>query len=122
VSYDLVFWKQDKSEERLPRAIYESFLESQRVTGIPNLPIEALMARLLETFPSAVRESHDGDEWLVWISADRPSSFQIVSRPQCVWASLRPFDGDRANRVIEVANEFGCALYDPQTEQRFGLP
>ncbi len=121
VSYDLVFWKQDESEERSPRGIFESFSEDQRVSGVPPLPVEALMARLLDTFPYAVRESHGGMEWLHWVSEDSRSSFEVVSGPQCVWVSLRPLDETKANRIIEVANEFGCALYDPQIDQRFGL-
>jgi hypothetical protein len=122
VSYDLVFWKQDDAEKRSPRELYELFLERQPVDGIPNLQVDAVVARFMETFPSAVREPNGDSEWLDWTSDDGRSGFQVEWTPQCIWFSLRPLDGDRANLVVDVANEFGCALYDPQTDERFGLP
>jgi hypothetical protein len=122
VSYDLAFWRQDNPDERPPRELYEMFLEGQRVNGIPELPVEAFLAKIMQAFPSAVREPNGDAEWLDWSSEDGRSGFQVEWTPQCVWASLRPLDGDRANRIIDVANQFGCAAYDPQTDERFGLP
>jgi hypothetical protein len=122
MSYDLAFWKQDESEKRSARELYELFLERRRVDGFPELPVEAVVARLMETFPSSVREPNGGSEWLDWTSEDGGSGFQVEWTSQCVWTSLRPLDGDRANLIVDVANEFGCALYDPQTDERFGLP
>jgi hypothetical protein len=122
VSYDLAFWRQDESDERPSRELYELFIERQRVNGIPELPVEAFLARLRQAFPSTVREPNGDVEWLDWRSQDDQSSFQVEWTPQCVWVSLRPLDGDRANRIIDMANEFGCALYDPQTDERFGRP
>lgn len=122
MSYDLAFWKQADSETRPPRGLYEFFLDRQQVDGIPELPVEAVVARLLETFPSAIREPNGDSEWLDWTSDDGRSGLQVEWTTQCVWSSLRPLDGDRANLIVDVLNEFGCALYDPQTDERFGLP
>jgi hypothetical protein len=122
VGYDLVFWKQEPSEERSAHELYVSFAEGQSVDGIPELPVEAFVARLMETFPSAVREPNGDIEWLVWTSDDGQSGFEVVWTPQYVWATLRPLHEDAANRMIDVAIEFGCALYDPQVLHRFELP
>jgi hypothetical protein len=122
VSYDLAFWQQHDSEARSPRELYELFLARQPVAGIPELPIEAFLSRLMQTFPSAVREPNGETEWLDWSSSDARSSFQIEWTSQCVWAFLRPLIEDDANRIIDVANEFDCPLYDPQKNERFDLP
>jgi hypothetical protein len=84
------------------------------------LPVEAFLSRLMQTFPSAVREPNGEAEWLDWSSSNARSGFQIEWTSQCVWASLRPLNEDDANRIIDVANEFDCPLYDPQMNKRFG--
>jgi len=120
VSYDLVFWRQDAAEDRPPQMLYEAFLERQRVEGIAELPVDAFLERLMQAFPSLVREPNGDGEWLDWTSPDGRSGFQVEWTSQCGWATLRPLDEDCANRIIDVANDFGCALYDPQTDERFG--
>jgi hypothetical protein len=47
VSYDLAFWRQDESEARPPQTLYEAFLERRRVDGIPDLPDEEILSRVL---------------------------------------------------------------------------
>jgi hypothetical protein len=122
VSYDLVFWRQGDSERRSPSALYEAFLEERQVPGIPELPVEEFLARLVEAFPGAVREPNGASEWIDWSSTDGLSAFQIEWTPQHVRVTLRPLDEDRANGMIDIANDFGCALYDPQLDKRFVQP
>ncbi len=90
--------------------------------GLPDLPIDDFLSALLSAFPEAVREPNGPeDEWIHWMSADEMSSFEVAWTSQYVWITLRPLDHERANQMIDIANSFGCALYDPQTNERFGL-
>jgi hypothetical protein len=121
LSYDLAFWCQHESEERPPAKLYEAFVDGQRVDGIPDLPVDEFLTRVLEAFPTATREPNGVSEWVVWERPDGSASFQVEWTPQCVRATFRPLNEDEANRLIDLANDFGCALYDPQTEERFSL-
>ena len=120
VSYDLVFWQQDDTDHRPPLTIYEAFAEGP-VSGIPELPIETFLERLIEAFPKAVREPNGEREWIAWTSRDGRSSFQVEWSPQHVSITCRPLDESQANAMIDIANAFGCPLYDPQTDERFSV-
>lgn len=122
VSYDLVFWRQDPGERRSPQLIYEALVDNGAVPGIPLLPVEDFLARLMEAFPGASREPNGPGEWIVWSHPRDGSGFQVEWTSQCVWISCRPLDEGRANKMVDIANAFGCALYDPQVNERFGLP
>lgn len=119
MSYQLVFWRQEDGETRPPQAIYDALADREVVKGLPELPVEDLLAGIAEAVPVAIRRPNGQGEWIEWTSPDQQSSFQIEWTPQCVWVTLRPLDEGRANQMIDIANAYGCALYDPQTSERF---
>jgi hypothetical protein len=122
LSYDLIFWRQNEGDERAPQPILEAFSEGAAVDGIPQLPVEDVLAKLLDAFPAAIREPNGSREWIHWTSPDGQSGFEVEWTPQYVWITCRPLDADRANQMIDIANAFGCALFDPQTGARFSQP
>jgi hypothetical protein len=106
------------NDSSLP-AIYASLLDGRRVEGLRDLDVESFLAAILDSFPAAVREPNGESEWLVWTASDGKASFQAEWSPQHVVISCRGTSGDDMNRLIDIAVEQGCRLYDPQENQRF---
>ncbi|MDH3755137.1 MAG: hypothetical protein OEU32_14800 [Acidimicrobiia bacterium] len=122
VSYDLVFWRQHPTEARTPVEILQAIATGPGPTeGLVPLPTESMIARLLEVVPSAERLPNGEGEWIVCDGPDQSWSFQIEWSTTHFWASLRgAWTGATANKLVDVALEFDCPLFDPQTGERFG--
>ena len=119
MSYDLAFWRQNETEQRLPVSLYSAFQDGQQVEGIPELPVDDFLASLMQAYPSAIREPNGSSEWIVWTSLDSSSMFEVWWTPQYICVSMRPLNEDHAHELIDLASDVGCALYDPQTDERF---
>jgi hypothetical protein len=119
VSYDLTFWRQDEALLGAPEAIYQRLSGGDRVEGIADLDLENLLAALVTQFPGAVREPNGETEWIEWTAADEQASFQVESSPQHVVVFCRRTSNEDMNRLIDIAIDHGCRLYDPQANERF---
>jgi hypothetical protein len=92
------------------------------VEGIAMLPVALIKQRFAEAFP----EIDDGLSSLSW--RQDAGSFQVTWPPNptnaifvhCSWDLLKA--PEVMNRIVDVANEFGCALYDPQNDTRYEQP
>jgi hypothetical protein len=93
--------------------VYSRLCAAERVEGLEDLPIERIMARVAEAFASGWERL---DEWN-WESAE--GSFQISTTPQYFRVDCYGLTGETMNQFIDIAQEFGCKLYDPQTGVRF---
>jgi hypothetical protein len=118
VSYDLCFWREQPALHLEPQAAYDALMEERDVEGLLPLPIEDYLTAVAEAFPAAVREP--STDLLVWQSEDQKQMFEVTWSPVHVGVSLRPLQPDNANRLIEIAANFGARLHDPQTGERFG--
>ena len=119
MSYDLLFWKQEAGQTLDPAAVHSSLAEEESIPGLVSLPISEWIEAVLEAFPDARKEPNGPSEWITWTSRDEAESFQMEWSPVHVWVTCRPLDIDIANRLIDIALNFGCPLYDPQTGERF---
>jgi hypothetical protein len=93
--------------------------EGQPVEGLLLFPIEDYVTSVLTAFPAAVREPNGDDEWVVWISPNQRSSFQVTWSSVHVQVTCRSIHRDDGNRLVDIAISLGAPLYDPQTGERF---
>jgi hypothetical protein len=120
VSYDLVFWRYQSGSRRDPASIYDELLSGATPEDLEELPLEPILSKILAAFPGARREPNGPDmEWIDWVSSDEDASFQVEWTTRYIVVSCRPLLHDIANRLIDIFDEVGCPLYDPQTEERF---
>ena len=122
MSYDLYFWREEKPLDLSPGEVCDLLADEQHVEGIVNLPIDQVKQRFAETFPGI----NDCLSYLDW--EGEGSYFQVHWPPDpvnalivnCGYQLLE--SPDTMNRIMDVAQQFGCALYDPQVGQRFEQP
>jgi hypothetical protein len=119
VSYDLIFWRQDEPLPQTPEAIYQRLIGGDRVEGIADLDLESFLAALITQFPGAVREPNGETEWIHWTAEDEQASFQVEWSPQHVVVFCRRTSNEDMNRLINIAIDHDCRLYDPQARERF---
>jgi hypothetical protein len=113
MSYDLNFWKQQPGSTLDPQGVYERLSEGELVEGLEDLPIERIMTRIAETFTAEWERLGPND----WESSQ--GSFQVSTTPQSFRVDCYGLTGEVMNLIIEIGQEFGCPLYDPQTGVRF---
>ncbi len=114
MSYDLNFWKQQPGLMLDPQGVYERLSEGEKVEGVEELPIDRIRARIAEAFVVGW-ERLDPDNW-----ESSQGSFQVFMTPQSFRVDCYGLTGELMNIFIEIGQEFGCPLYDPQTGVRFG--
>ena len=88
--------------------------EGGKLTGLVPLELEEIKDRLAVAFPRFKRNMFDGGTHYFTIDLYPPYVFQIVATP--------PKNDDvieMLNSIIDIAAEFNCNLYDPQTGERF---
>ena len=122
MSYDLSFWRQTTGCGLDPLTVYNELNDEHHVEGLVDLPIDAILGRVMQAFPAAQREPNGQYEWVVWISDDETQMFEITWSNQHVRADFRPLVADIANTLVDIAIDFGCAVFDPQTGERFAQP
>jgi hypothetical protein len=125
MSYDLYFWRQAKHFEQGPDEILDLFAEDQPVDGIVAFERGQVRQLLRETFP----DIQDDDFELTWEGSG--SYFQIsfghaserivqVISVSCGFSLLK--SPEVINRLIDTLGKLGCAMYDPQTGERYEQP
>jgi hypothetical protein len=119
MSYDLVFWRQDKPLSETAEATYQRLIGGDRVEGIADLEIESFLTAVVAQFPGAVREPNGEIEWIDWSAEDGQASFQVEWSGQHVAVFCRRTSNKDMNRLINIAVDHDCRLYDPQVNERF---
>src|SRR5689334_11586383 len=117
MSYDLTFWRQEGSDIAPPSAIYGALQDGEDVDGLLPLPVEPVLDAIAQAYPTATRGP--GPYQLVWVSDNELDSFQVECSAQHVCVTCRHVHSDDMNRIIDIVNDFGTALYDPQVDTRF---
>ena len=126
MSYDLCFWRETSPHAVPPQVVSSQLTDLQESCGIALLPVAKIKERFLASFP----EVEDSGNELNWEGAGSyfQVSWPIGLKPgftagifvTCGYELLKT--PDVVNRIIAVANEFGCALYDPQSDERNEQP
>ncbi len=121
MSYDLYFWKQTTACLSAPENVIQRFLEGQAVEGIEPLPVELVIARIKNEFPGIAEERLETSDCPVQLIWDDPSNGCFIALPcqQYLCIEAHQATGEVLNRLIDLANEFDCPLYDPQTNKRY---
>ncbi len=104
-----------------PDAICQQLAEDKLIDGIAILPIGEIKAAIVAEFP----DIEDGLTSMTW---EGGGSYFEVS--WSVWATQVSVNcgykllknPEPLNRMINVLAGFGCALYDPQTGERYTQP
>jgi hypothetical protein len=113
MSYDLSFWRCISGSELDHEQVYQQLCNGVAVDGLERLPIEALLERVDDVF--ANWEKLDN----VTFDGGERGSFQLFTTPQLFRVDCYGMSGDEMNRLIDIASEFSCPLYDPQVGKRF---
>lgn len=119
MSYDLNFWREKPGVKLDPQAVYEMFCDGEEaVEGLENISGNLFIKKLAKSFNTWTREG-DGD----WVSKDSMSSIQVTYNTQWIRVDCRgDVSSKDMNAIIQIANDMGCALYDPQVPERFHQP
>lgn len=125
MSYDLYFWRQTKDLKMRPEQVVDRLAEDTPLEGVISFPRPLVR----EVFKKAFRDIVDHDFNLDWEGAG--SFFQVgfnhstekdvhLIIVNCAHSLLN--SEVTMNRIIDACLSLGCAIYDPQTEQRYGQP
>jgi hypothetical protein len=113
MSYDLNFWRYKPGVSLDHQQVYEQLCDAVNVYGLEILPIARMIVRVHEEF-----EDWEKLDDVTFERADR-GSFQLSTSPQFFRVDCYGMTSEDMNKFIEIANEFGCPLYDPQVGRRF---
>ena len=120
MSYDLYFWRELKNLGKQPEEILELMCREEPIEGIVSFPRTEIQQRFKLEFP----EINDSDVIMDWEGSG--SYFEVgfthadKDNVNCGYQLLE--DTDVMNRVLKVGNSMGCALFDPQTGERYMQP
>ena len=113
MSYDLNFWNESAGFKAEPLDAYRSLSDGVPVDGLNQIDIDSFYKRIIQEFPGT-EESNGFLDWEVG-----NNSFQVSSSSQLVRVDCYGGPGEWMNVFIDIGKEFGCPLYDPQTNERF---
>lgn len=125
MSYDLYFWREERTLRKTPDEIRRMLTDDATVAGVATFPRSTVRQRFRDALPAIV----DNDVGMDWEGAG--SYFQVGFNHSdeksinciivtCGYQLLK--SPDTMNLILGVANSLGCALYDPQTGQRYQQP
>lgn len=123
MSYDLYFWRQEPECSLSPAEIVGRLEESNTpdIPGLAHLDTARLIVRLREVLPEIYENQTTDPDFplqLIWEDKD-DNAFLVHWSEIHVSIESHGVDGEILNKIIDVALEFGCRLYDPQTDVRY---
>ncbi len=113
MTYDLNFFKEQPGVEIDALAVYEQLCDEHEVPGLVELPVERMLARIKEMYPDEWTQYDDGH----WESSE--DVIEVTSRPCFLRVDFPALGREDLEAMMELAREFDCPLYDPQTGERF---
>jgi hypothetical protein len=114
--YILAFWCDADGEPRDPNVVFDRLCDSATVDGLAALPIADINSRFQSIFDTILSRSDD----VAWEGGD--DMFLLETGNQHVFlVAGHSTNTDHYNTAIDIMKEFGCPLYDPQTETRNSL-
>ena len=121
MSYDLVFWRDQRSLRPDPMGIYKALLAGQVVPDLDQFAIEPTLRALGELFPG-IQPSPSGETGhAVWESPNLDAAIEFEWSSQHLIAITRGrCTNEQMNAIIDICLGIGGArLYDPQINERF---
>ena len=125
MSYDLYFWRQDPSVTASTEEVLDQLQDGASVPGIAPLPL----ASVKDAFRREFADIEIGDGQLRWEGAGSDFLVDFTFLDTKVVTSVVVTCGykllhspDTMNTIIDAVGSLGCALYDPQTSQRYEQP
>lgn len=114
MSYDMWFWKQSSDCCLTPEDIIEKLCEGDQLEGLFELNFNKIKDRIKLEFAEFDGQMFDAETHYFTLDIYTPFAFQIISTPPNNDAVI-----DMLNRIIDIAHEFECLLYDPQSGERY---
>jgi hypothetical protein len=111
MTYDLAMFKPLAGHSHAPTEVYEQLCEGERVDTLEDLSLDPIMASVKDRFPGAVEQLYE------WNWRRNDESLIITWSPQHVHFECHTPSKDTLARLIQIAADFDCLLYDPQTGQ-----
>jgi hypothetical protein len=121
VSYDLVFWRDPRSERPDPEGIFHALVDGRPVPGLDQLAVEATVRALAERFPGVEPPPAGEAGYSVWEGPDMQAVIEFSWSPQHLMATARGgVTKEQLNWIIDICVDVaGARLYDPQVNERF---
>ena len=125
MSYQLTFWKYNNGIYLDSKKVYnDSCIEYLKVDGLSALPVDKIINDIKNRHKNweLMQESTlDGEKGTVYTFLfDKDNrAFEAEISEQSVLFDCHGLDGDQMNELIDIMLEYGCCLYDPQTETRY---
>jgi hypothetical protein len=122
MSFDLWFCNQSEECHLQPDEVADRLLAAEEVAGLVPLDVGAIMARFTHEFAGIEQITSDSSSEPTqpdWHSAEAGGSFLVDWSKLFFCVRSYGATSDELNRVIDLALELGCALYDPQTGVRY---
>src|SRR5262245_57009613 len=114
MSYELNFWRYKSGVSLDDQKTYELLSDEQSIDGVETIPVGEMKKVVSEEFAKKGWKSLDADTW-----ESKKGTFQIFTTSQFFRVDCYGMQGEDMNIFIDVAYEFSCPLYDPQTRKRY---
>jgi hypothetical protein len=89
-------------------------LDGKSVEGLELIPINEILSRIHSEF-LGIQETGG----LVFWEDEQLGSFEIYTSDQHIHFCCRQLLASKMNKLIDIAAEFQCPLYDPQDDKRY---
>jgi hypothetical protein len=113
MSYDLDFWRYKEGVTLDHQKVYEQLSDGRRVDGLEDLPVDAVIRRVTEVFTDWQKLDD------VTFDGGKRGGFRLSTTLQFFRIDCYGMSVEDMNKFVDIGNEFGCPLYDPQVGQRF---
>ncbi len=113
--YELIFWNYLEGIYLNHHEVYEFICEEQpEIDGLEELSIAVILNRIASVFSKW--EKVDDRSWK---NNDGVGAFHIRTTPQSIKIDCYGTQGKTMDALVNIMEEFKCALYDPQVPQRY---
>ena len=121
MTYDLYGWKQAADCSRSADEILDGLIPGGHVSGVEDFPVAAWVEKIRAAFPDVKEEQAPDKETPVTLDWSPPSDggFYIEWENRFLvtiqWFN-RSLEDDPIATLIDIADDLGCTLYDPQID------
>lgn len=112
--YELVFWKYLDEVYLNHQEVYEAIIEQETVEGLEQLPVQVILNRIASVFSKWEKVDENS-----WKNSNGAGAFQVKARPQSIQIDCYGTQGKTMDALVDIMEEFKCALYDPQVPMRY---
>ena len=118
MSYELYFWKQNSTCSKEPKAIMDALNEEHLVAGLELLDKRRIYQSIIDAIPGIKLHETGEEDQLIYENSDDLSTFLIFGNDFYFGVEAHGVSGEMLNKIIDIAADFKCPLYDPQEDKR----